>query len=312
MIVERSTVTKPATERNLRTRNVPSLLRESPPNLKFTKPLWPTVSSNRSPVALAKSRQSSRTRKSRIDFACQGCNATFLTTSGLHQHQWQCPKMKDSRLATQNRKLALAKKEREEQYRWEVDALRLVIAARRSREEALLADRSTFGSVTAAGRPPWIDASSPPVERLPFELLRSGTADVGYFRDYSSRHHRSVAAQRRDEERLSKLNSLKPSRRFCGSKAWDGYLVYEFDWARMAVIESAILNNAVFVVSGDWRQVVERDKTYVRESMGRQSTRITHIGDWFTQIKNVLGYKRHIDGIRAGKKTRGETPDRRR
>ncbi len=104
-----------------------------------------------------------------------------------------------------------------------------------------------------------------------------------------SRRHRP------EPERLTFLRSLKPvqviaAKSRTSSRAYAGF-VYETGGKRIAILDSATSENAIYVIdatSEDWLMLVQKKKSEVRKSPHFRE-RIFHLGDWKSRVKQLLG-----------------------
>jgi len=136
------------------------------------------------------------------------------------------------------------------------------------------------------------DADEIPVGYLPFELLPE---DPGGFGNIAS-HLRARAARRAvgtaqpaiDESRLAGIRSLSPDKCYLGSEEWEGYVLFDFIDLEKAILECPVEGNAIYILSGDWREMVAHSKQYLREHHADRLERVFHQGDWLTRVRNAL------------------------
>ncbi len=88
--------------------------------------------------------------------------------------------------------------------------------------------------------------------------------------------------------RLEKIASLSPVRCYIGKEAWHGYVVFEFKNAGRVVLECPIEGNATYVLSGDWKIMVNHTKAELRQEYANRYTRIVHKGAWLDRIRQAL------------------------
>jgi len=144
----------------------------------------------------------------------------------------------------------------------------------------------------ADGQQPYQQEKDVPVVRLPFELLPPGTWDIehviSYYHGESGRIQTQFGGRKLDLERLSKLKSLGPTRYYVGTELWVGYVVFEFLPAKRVILDCPFEGNAIYVLSGNWKEMVMHTKLYLRERFPRECIRIFHSGNWLARVKAAL------------------------
>lgn len=122
---------------------------------------------------------------------------------------------------------------------------------------------------------------------LPFRLLPPGAWDVDHILEYYRNEARHWLAGRSiDNERLVRIERLKPRRCSVGTEGYRGYILYEFPWSRAVVLECPINGNATYILRGDWYGMLQRTKSELR----RNSTclRVIHTCKSFGRVIDAL------------------------
>jgi hypothetical protein len=129
-----------------------------------------------------------------------------------------------------------------------------------------------------------------PIERLPFRLLPPGTWSMQDVID----HYRRCSAQlpadlkdRYDESRLKLIELLRPLKCYVGTRMWSGYVLFEFEH-NTSLLEHPYRGNAIYVLSGNWKEMVHRTKAEIRVEFAGRYIRIYHVGDWLPRIRAAL------------------------
>ena len=129
-------------------------------------------------------------------------------------------------------------------------------------------------------------------DAFPFELLPPGTKELWSVieRDFklSRAHSISSYGQARDWDRFRQIELLDPVGRHRGKKSWDGYVVYEFAYTRRVVLECAIEGNAVYILPGDWKEMIHLSKAQIRKEYEGRCTRVKHTGNWIARVRKAL------------------------
>jgi hypothetical protein len=129
-----------------------------------------------------------------------------------------------------------------------------------------------------------------PTEQFPFILLPPGNWEYQkIFEHYRKRsQHNGFSEQNFDSDRTRQVNSLNPVLRHFGLKAWFGYGVYEFSYSSRVLLESFVSNNAAYIVSGDWTEMIRISKAELRKEFASSYTKVVHTGEWLTRIDHAL------------------------
>jgi len=130
------------------------------------------------------------------------------------------------------------------------------------------------------------------VRHLPFTLLAPGTWDmrqvVEYYRKAAENRGNGWGNGEFDPSRLEKIASLRPSQCYVGKESWHGYIVFEFANTDRVVLECPIEGNAIYVLSGNWKLMINHTKAELRTEYGHLCMRIVHKGTWLTRIQQTL------------------------
>lgn len=136
------------------------------------------------------------------------------------------------------------------------------------------------------------DRDDIPVETLFFELLPPGSSETS---DIVSRLKRSLSEDSSkyqgrvvDETRLTKIRTLEPAKCYIGSEKWRGYVLFEFLSRDRVVLECPIEGNATYILTGDWRELVQHSKAYLRRNFSHRCERVFHQGDWLARVRQAL------------------------
>lgn len=88
-----------------------------------------------------------------------------------------------------------------------------------------------------------------------------------------------------DFDRLRKIESLRPVRRYRGPPSWKGYIVYVFSHSSKAILECPFDGNATYILNGDWIRLSQFSKGQLVNMKGNCS-RVIHSENWFKAVKN--------------------------
>jgi hypothetical protein len=125
------------------------------------------------------------------------------------------------------------------------------------------------------------------VAHFPFRLLPPGVWDVGHIREYYSNEARHWLGGRSvDDERLRKIERLKPSRCSVGTEGQLGYILFEFPWSRAVVLECPVEGNATYILWGDWHGMLRLTKSELRRKPN--CLRVIHTGRSFGRVIAAL------------------------
>jgi hypothetical protein len=127
---------------------------------------------------------------------------------------------------------------------------------------------------------------SPPgnLRRFSFVLLppsREGVRNaLEHLRRLPRNHPHSLMDIRFDWSRLDRIESLHPVARYVGTKAWKGYVVFEFQDSDRVILECPQTGNATYILQGNWRDMVSASKAELLSDYRRYCARIVHRQNW--------------------------------
>lgn len=125
--------------------------------------------------------------------------------------------------------------------------------------------------------------------KLSFRLLPPGTGDIKQLIEYYAREARQWRNGREIQlERIEALMSLKPRKRYVGTKGYIGYILFEFDWSNSAVLECPLYGNATYVLSADWGRMIRLNKAELRNYFVGHFTKVVHKRFWLTRVRAAL------------------------
>jgi hypothetical protein len=127
-------------------------------------------------------------------------------------------------------------------------------------------------------------------QRLAWRLLPPGQLER-IFAGTKRRGPRTAEVKQR-EERLRKIESLRPTRAYVGADSFAGYHAFIFDQYRppLAILESEWFGNAIYVFFSHWEELSRLTKAEVREYEGVH--RIVHADGWQGRLKKLLSSRR--------------------
>lgn len=125
-------------------------------------------------------------------------------------------------------------------------------------------------------------------EKVPWKILPPGEHPFQQILAYFEEVRRRRPEIRVDEDRLSKVESLNPDQRFTGEDEFDGYIVFYFDRTEMAVLESPMFGNAIYIIRGKWRSLSRKSKGELLARHSRTVKRLIHRGDWFARLSKLI------------------------
>lgn len=148
-----------------------------------------------------------------------------------------------------------------------------------------------------------------PVRQLPFELLPPGSWDIerviNHFRREAHNLPTGLSGRKIQWTRLRELKSLKPTRCYIGTELWLGYVLFQFKNSIRVVLECPIEGNATYVLSGNWKSMVQHTKTYLQGNFPRHCWKVVHKGEWLKRVRQSLGGSHHG---RLGNRSRKSNP----
>lgn len=128
------------------------------------------------------------------------------------------------------------------------------------------------------------------VAHLQFELLPPGAWDPSHVIDYYRQRETATWLGNRqiDVQRIADLIKLNPSRCSVGKKMWLGYILFEFERSAAVALDCPITGNAIYVLSGNWREMLGHSKQTLLTRFANNTTRIIHKGEWQKRVKQTL------------------------
>jgi hypothetical protein len=69
---------------------------------------------------------------------------------------------------------------------------------------------------------------------------------------------------------------------------WDGYVVLEFSWSQRVVLDCPITGNAIYIISGDWKELARHSKFHLWSEYSENCTRVLYTGNWLWRVKAAL------------------------
>jgi hypothetical protein len=89
-------------------------------------------------------------------------------------------------------------------------------------------------------------------------------------------------------DRINALDKLGPSNLWTGMDGWNGYVVLAFQWSRAVVLEKPFYGNALYLITGDWENMVGFSKRYLLEHYSENCSRIYHCSNWLNKVRSEL------------------------
>ena len=129
-------------------------------------------------------------------------------------------------------------------------------------------------------------------KRLPFLLLPPGdslTDAIETYKKLMPLDRRCALEELEDINRLKRIDSLGPvTRRYVGKKAWSGCWVFEFQNSDKVVLECPRTDNATYVLSGEWKEMVRQTKAELRSSFRHLTQWILHTPGWESRVRSAV------------------------
>ncbi len=134
----------------------------------------------------------------------------------------------------------------------------------------------------------WEDET--PVERVPWSVLRaeSPAQMVTQIETYFQREQARKRGCEYDMEWIRTVCAYHPDAIYVGADDFDGYVVFWFHTRHLAVLECPEVGNALYVITGDWRDLSKKNKTQLLSNHAESVTRIIHAGEWAAKLHQVL------------------------
>ena len=136
--------------------------------------------------------------------------------------------------------------------------------------------------------------SKVPTSLSPWRLVPPSEMNpTGLRRHYDELQRRNPGV-RFDPDRLDKALSLKPDHGLRNWEGFDGYVLYTFPSTGSALLECALVGNAIYVIHSDWERWSGQTKGELKAEADRggEVVRIEHRGDdWFGRVRRELGVR---------------------
>jgi len=81
---------------------------------------------------------------------------------------------------------------------------------------------------------------------------------------------------------------LEPDKCYIGTEKWRVYILFEFLSKDKIILECSIEGNATYILTGDWDQMVQHSKYYLRQNYPDRCVRIVHKGNWLDMVRDAL------------------------
>lgn len=91
-----------------------------------------------------------------------------------------------------------------------------------------------------------------------------------------------------DQSRQNQIQLLNPEPIRMGTKGWKGYVVCLFKYSSRVMLESIIINNATYILSGSWEEMIDLTKAEIRSEYEGQYDRIFHTDNWLSNVQKAL------------------------
>lgn len=128
-------------------------------------------------------------------------------------------------------------------------------------------------------------------ESVPWKILPPGEHPFPQIIEYFESLQRRKQNIRWERERICRLLSFEPTDVILGSDAFEGYVAFHFAELEIAILECAIVGNAIYLLPGDWTSLSRLTKNELLKNPARDVTRIVHSGDWFLRLKRLINSK---------------------
>jgi hypothetical protein len=127
-------------------------------------------------------------------------------------------------------------------------------------------------------------------ERLPFHLLppSSGSQMDSFAQHIKLPSFEEVGQVPPDWSRIHFIEKFKPNWKAWGETAWHGYAVFTFDFTDIVVLESVHYAQAMYLLRGDWQEMVQYSKAEIRQEFHTQHRRVTHTSGYQEIFQRLL------------------------
>jgi hypothetical protein len=103
--------------------------------------------------------------------------------------------------------------------------------------------------------------------------------------------NRAPDEKREAQDRLKTILELKPQHQIQGSKGFVGYFAAQFT-DKLTVFENLEMDNAMYVVRGEWREVSKLTRSDLRMRYASNIERIIHSKGWQQRLTRLVGEAR--------------------
>jgi hypothetical protein len=125
-------------------------------------------------------------------------------------------------------------------------------------------------------------------ESVPWKILPPGENPfpqiIRYFESIQYRKKNI----RCEPERIHRILDFAPTTVILGFDAFEGYVAFHFAELEIAILECAIVGNAIYLLRGDWASLSRLSKNELIKFHARDVRRIVHSGDWFYRLKLLM------------------------
>jgi len=140
------------------------------------------------------------------------------------------------------------------------------------------------------------------VKEVPWEILPQGTWGPDELAKFYRKYAKTNQEARLCHERLTAIQArFKPFECLRGPQrtrrwneelpGWQGYHVFRFKRTEKVIAECPMEGNAVYILSGKWKEMIQHSKKYIRDHYPDDYTKVVHKGDtqaWLTRVSKAL------------------------
>lgn len=125
-------------------------------------------------------------------------------------------------------------------------------------------------------------------KKLPWKFLPAGEWGLSDILSYCKEYKKANSYFDYDAKRLETLQLLKPTDCYVGEDDFRIYFIFCFDYTDKVILESPIRGNAMYVISGDWKEISKLSKWEIRQNYSSNVKRIIHKGEWIDRLREQL------------------------
>ena len=125
-------------------------------------------------------------------------------------------------------------------------------------------------------------------KKLPWKFLPAGEWGFSDILSYCNEYQKANSYFDYDGKRLETLQLLKPTDCYVGEDDFRIYFIFCFDYTDKVILESPIRGNAMYVISGDWKEISKLSKWEIRQKYSSNVKRIIHKGEWIDRLREEL------------------------